>query len=147
MKKKILILNGPNLNLLHKRDSSIYGDLSLKKIEELSRKAAEDLGLEMTFEQSNNEDEIVNSIQKAIDQFDGIIINAAAYTHTSVAIRDALEIFDGPKIELHISNIFKREEFRHHSFLSDIVDGVICGLGPDGYKIAVSAIYSLIHKQ
>ena len=146
MKKKILILNGPNLNLLHKRDNRIYGDSSLQKLEELCRKTSSELGLEIEFKQSNIEGEIVNLIQKAIDEFDGIIINAAAYTHTSVAIRDALEIFQKPKIELHISNVFKREEFRHHSLISDIVDGVICGFGIDGYSIALSAMNSLIKK-
>lgn len=144
MKKKILILNGPNLNLLHKRDSKVYGDFSLQKVEDLCRKTSAELGLELEFKQSNSEDEIVNSIQKAIDNFDGIIINAAAYTHTSLAIHDALEIFQKPKIELHISNVFKREEFRHHSFLSNVVDGLICGFGANGYKIAVQAMNDIV---
>lgn len=146
MKNRILILNGPNLNLLHKRDKSIYGEASLEKIESDCVELAQELELEVELRQSNSEGELVNIIQEAIDNFDGIIINAAAYTHTSVAIRDALEIFDKPKIELHISNIFKREEFRHHSFLSEVVDSVICGLGTDGYSIALLAINNMLRK-
>lgn len=144
MKNRILILNGPNLNLLHKRDKSIYGEASLEKIEHDCVELAKELDLEVELRQSNSEGELVNIIQEAIDNFDGIIINAAAYTHTSIAIHDALEIFDKPKIELHISNIFKREEFRHHSFLSDVVDAVICGLGTDGYSIALLAINNML---
>jgi 3-dehydroquinate dehydratase II len=143
MKKKILILNGPNLNLLHKRDKTIYGDVSLEKIEHNCKALAKELAIEVSFRQSNNEGELVDIIQDAVDNFDGIIINAAAYTHTSVAIRDALEIFQKPKIELHISNIFKREEFRQNSFLSDVVDAVISGLGIDGYSIALLAMNNL----
>lgn len=142
--KKILILNGPNLNLLHKRDKSIYGDFSLEKAQKDCLELSEELALEVEFRQSNSESEIVDIIQEAIDEFDGIIINAAAYTHTSVAIHDALEIFQKPKIELHISNIFKREEFRHHSFISDVVDAVICGLGINGYSIALLSINNLV---
>ncbi len=147
MAKKILILNGPNLNLLHKRDKEIYGDSSLQKIEADCQALAKELGLEIEFKQSNNEGRLVDFIQDAIDTFDGIIINAAAYTHTSVAIRDALEMFQKPKIELHISNIFKREEFRQNSFLSDVVTAVISGLGVDGYTISLFAINNLLeHK-
>ncbi|MDX2083293.1 MAG: type II 3-dehydroquinate dehydratase [Rickettsiales bacterium] len=142
--KKILILNGPNLNLLHKRAKEIYGDSSLKKIENDCQILAKELGLQIEFKQSNNEGDLVNFIQDAVENFDGIIINAAAYTHTSIAIRDALEIFHKPKIELHISNIFKREEFRQNSFLSDVVDAVISGLGVEGYTIALLAINNLI---
>ncbi len=144
MKKRILILNGPNLNLLHKRDKKIYGDVSLEKIENDCRELAKELGVEVELRQSNNEGELVDFIQDAIENFDGIIINAAAYTHTSVAIRDALEIFQKPKIELHISNIFKREEFRQNSFLSDVVDAVISGLGVDGYGIALLAMSKMV---
>ncbi len=144
MPKKILILNGPNLNLLHKRDKEIYGDSSLQKIEEDCKLLAAELGLEVEFKQSNNEGRLVDFIQDAVDNFDGIIINAAAYTHTSVAIRDALEIFQKPKIELHISNVFKREEFRQNSYLSDVVTAVISGLGVDGYTISLFAINNLI---
>jgi 3-dehydroquinate dehydratase-2 len=146
MKKKILILNGPNLNLLHKRNKAIYGEASLTKIKHDCLKLAEELDLEVDFKQSNSEGDLVDFIQNAIDieNCDGIIINAAAYTHTSVAIRDALEIFDKPKIELHISNIFKREEFRQNSFLSDVVDAVISGLGVDGYTIALLAMNNMV---
>lgn len=142
--KKILILNGPNLNLLHKRDKAIYGDVSLGKIENDCKILAKELGLKVELQQSNSEGELVNIIQDAVENFDGIIINAAAYTHTSVAIRDALEIFQNPKIELHISNIFKREEFRQNSFLSDVVDAVISGLGVEGYTIALLAMNNMI---
>ncbi len=144
MKKKILVLNGPNLNLLHKRDKEIYGDSSLAKIEHDCQKLAEELDLKVEFQQSNNEGDLVNFIQDAIDNFDAIIINAAAYTHTSVAIRDALEMFHKPKIELHISNVFKREEFRHKSFLSPVVTAVISGLGVDGYAISILAMNNLL---
>ena len=142
-KKKILIINGPNLNLLHKRDKAVYGDSSLEKIAKDCEILADEIGIKIEFAQSNSESEIVELIQNAVDNFDGLIINAAAYTHTSVAIRDALEIFPYPKIELHISNIFKREEFRHHSFLSGTVDAVISGLGVNGYRIALMAINEL----
>ena len=144
MKKKILILNGPNLNLLHKRDKEIYGDVSLEKIEIDCREVGSQLDLEVELKQSNSEGELVDIIQDALDNFDGIILNAAAYTHTSVAIRDAMEMFTKPKIELHISNIFKREEFRQNSFLSDVVDAVISGLGINGYPIALTAISKMV---
>lgn len=144
MSKKILILNGPNLNLLHLRNKEIYGEASITKIEHDCRELGAELDLEVDFMQSNSESELVNAIQNAIDDCDGIIINAAAYTHTSVAIRDALEIFDKPKVELHISNIFKREKFRHKSLLSDVVDAVISGLGVDGYAISLLAINNII---
>lgn len=144
MKKKILIVNGPNLNLLHRRNKQIYGDSSIEKIERSCVSLANEIDLDITFKQSNFEGEIVTIIQDAIDNFDGIIINAAAYTHTSIAIRDALEIFPHPKIELHISNIFRRETFRHHSILSAAVNAVISGLGVSGYTIALLAIDGLI---
>lgn len=144
MSKKILIINGPNLNLLHKRNKAVYGDSSLEKIESDCASLAKELSLQLEFQHSNSEGEIVNLIQNAVDDFDGIVINAAGYTHTSVSIRDALEIFDKPKIELHISNIFKREEFRHHSYLSEVVDAVISGLGVKGYTIALLAISEMI---
>ena len=144
MTKKILILNGPNLNLLQKRDAKTYGGLSLEKAEKDCNELAKELGLEIEFVQSNSESDLVDVIQHSIDHFDGIIINAAAYTHTSIAIRDALEIFDKPKIELHISNIYKREEFRRNSYVSGVVDAVICGLGIKGYSIALLAINDLL---
>ena len=144
MQRKILILNGPNLNLLHKRNHSIYGEASLAKIEHDCKELAKQLDHEVELRQSNSEGELVDIIQFAIENFDGIIINAAAYTHTSVAIRDALEIFDKPKIELHISNIFKREEFRQASYLSDVVDAVISGLGIAGYTISLLAMNDMV---
>jgi 3-dehydroquinate dehydratase-2 len=144
--KKILIINGPNLNLLHLRDKKIYGEISIDKIIDECREIAKQVNLEIDYKQSNSESEIVNFIQDAIKKYQGLIINAAAYTHTSVAIRDALEIFHGKKIELHISNIFKREDFRHNSFLSEVVDGIICGLGVEGYIIALLAMHKIIDK-
>lgn len=142
--KKILIINGPNLNLLHKRDHTIYGNISLEKIKNNCLQLAKELELEINFIQSNSEAEIIEAIHNGIDNSDGVIINAGAYTHTSIAIRDALEIYTKPKIELHLSNIFKREPFRHHSYLSGIVDAVISGLGSNGYTIALLAINDLI---
>lgn len=145
--KKVLIINGPNLNLLNKRDPKIYGSASLQKAESDCVQLAKELSLNVDFKQSNSEGEIINFIQEALDKIDGIIINAAAYTHTSVAIADALEMFKGKKIELHISNIFKREEFRHHSFISPVVDAVISGLGIDGYSVSLLAINNLISEE
>ncbi len=144
MKKKVLILNGPNLNLLHLRNKEIYGDHSLSKAEDDCFNVAKELGLKIEFVQTNSESDLVNLIQSAIGNFDGIIINAAGFTHTSVAIRDALEIFSGAKIELHISNIFKREDFRKNSLLSDVVNAVISGLGIEGYSLSLLAINNLI---
>ncbi|MFT5703669.1 MAG: 3-dehydroquinate dehydratase-2 [Rickettsiales bacterium] len=146
-KKKILILNGPNLNMLAKRDVKIYGTGTLETAKKDCSGLAKELGLEIEFKQSNFEGEIIEQIQQAIGKVDGIIINAAAYTHTSVAIRDSLEMFNGSKVELHISNVFKREEFRHHSLLSDKVDASIFGFGIDGYSLALLGIRDLIaHK-
>ena len=145
--KKILIINGPNLNLLHLRDHKIYGNSSLQKIDIQCKNLAKEIGVILDFEQSNSEGAMVDIIQNAIDVYDGIIINAGAYTHTSIAIRDALEIFLGAKIELHISNVFIREEFRQNSYLSDIVDAVICGLGVSGYQIALLAIVKLLENK
>jgi 3-dehydroquinate dehydratase-2 len=142
--KRVLIINGPNLNLLHLRNKELYGDLSLEQISSDCSEIAKQLELEIEFIQSNFEGEIVEIIQKALDNFAGIIINPAGYTHTSVAIRDALEIFTGPKIELHLSNIYKREDFRKKSFVSAVVDGTISGLGAHGYTIALFAISNLI---
>jgi 3-dehydroquinate dehydratase-2 len=142
--KRILIINGPNLNLLHLRNKSVYGDLKLDKIASDCQEVAKQIEVEVNFVQTNHEGEIIDAIQSAIEHFDGIIINGAAFTHSSVAIRDALEIFTGPKIELHISNIYKREDFRRHSFISPVVDGVISGLGAHGYTIALFAINNMI---
>ena len=139
-RKKILIINGPNLNLLHKRNPEIYGNANLEQAKSDCQKLAKELNLDIDFKQSNLEGEIINLIQDAINKFDGIIINAAAYTHTSIAIRDALEMFGGKKIELHISNVFKREKFRQHSMISDVVDSVMCGFGIEGYALALLGI-------
>lgn len=142
--KKILILNGPNLNLLHMRDSNVYGYSSLENIEEECLELSKKIGVDLQFRQTNSEGGMVEEIQEAIEKFDAIVINAAGYTHTSVAIRDALDIFQGVKIELHISNIYKREDFRQKSLISSVVDGIICGLGVDGYPIALMAADKLI---
>ena len=138
--KKILVINGPNLNLLGTRETSIYGSKTLKEIEkELEAKAAE-MQATMDFRQSNHEGELVDWIQASREEYDGIIINAAAYTHTSIAIRDALIAVKKPVIEVHLSNIYQREEFRHHSFIADIALGQICGLGWMGYSLAFDAM-------
>ena len=147
MNNKIIIINGPNLNLLGEREQSQYGSITLEKLKEKCIKKSEELGLNVEFFQSNIEGEMVNTIQDARNNFDGIIINAAAFTHTSVAIRDALEVFKKPIIELHISNIYKREEFRQKSLISDIVTGGIFGLGADGYILAIISLEKLLHNE
>jgi 3-dehydroquinate dehydratase-2 len=141
---KILILNGPNLNLLGTREPEIYGRDTLLDIERKCRLHGQDIGYEIDFRQSNSEGEIVDWIQLAQQESDGIIINPAAYTHTSVAIMDALKQFNNPIIEIHISNIFSREPFRHHSYISPVANGVICGFGANGYSIALDAISQLV---
>ena len=146
MNNKIIIINGPNLNLLGEREQSQYGSITFKKLNEICKKKSEELNLDTEMFQSNVEGDLVNVIQDARNKFDGIIINAAAFTHTSVAIRDALNIFKNPIIELHISNIYKREEFRHKSLISDIVTGGIFGLGSDGYILAIIAMQKLLKK-
>ena len=146
MTNKIIIINGPNLNLLGEREQSQYGSINFNELKEICLKKSKDLGLNLEFTQSNVEGELVNIIQDSIKKFDGIIINAAAFTHTSVAIRDALSIFKKPIIELHISNIYKREEFRHKSLISDVVTGGIFGLGGDGYILAIIAMQKLLKK-
>ena len=143
MSKKIEIINGPNINLLGKREPNIYGNLTLEKINKEIEDYGKDLNLNTLFFQSNIEGEIVNKIQ-ASEKSDGIIINAAAFTHTSIAIHDALKSLDIPKIEVHISNIYKREEFRHKSLISNVVDGIICGLGVNGYKLALKGIKNIL---
>ena len=146
MNNKIIIINGPNLNLLGEREQSQYGSITFKELKEICLNKAKELGLVAEFFQSNIEGELVNLIQDSRKNFDGIIINAAAFTHTSVAIRDALNIFKKPTIELHISNIYKREEFRHKSLISDIVTGGIFGLGADGYILAIISMQKLLEK-
>ena len=147
MNNKIIIINGPNLNLLGEREQSQYGSVTYKELKEICAKKSNELGLKLEFAQSNVEGELVNIIQESRKKFDGIIINAAAFTHTSVAIRDALDIFKKPIIELHISNIYKREEFRQKSLISDIVTGGIFGLGIDGYILAIISMQKLLENE
>ncbi len=147
MNRTILVLNGPNLNLLGKREPDIYGHTSLDDIRRATEERAKTHELTVDFRQSNDEGEIVSAIQSARTDARGIIINAAAYTHTSVAILDALLACDVPVIELHLSNIYKREEFRHHSFVSRAATGIICGFGAHGYELAVEAMAHLIGKE
>ena len=146
MNNKIIIINGPNLNLLGEREQSQYGSVTFKELKGICAKKSNELGLKVEFAQSNVEGELVNIIQESRKKFNGIIINAAAFTHTSVAIRDALDIFQKPIIELHISNIYKREEFRQKSLISDIVTGGIFGLGIDGYILAIISMQKLLKK-
>jgi len=147
MNNKVIIINGPNLNLLGEREQSQYGSITFNKLKEICLNKSKELGLEAEFLQSNIEGEIVNIIQDSIKNIDGIIINAAAFTHTSVAIRDALSVFKKPIIELHISNIYKREEFRQKSLLSDIATGGIFGLGSDGYILAIISMQKLLKNE
>ena len=146
MISKILFINGPNLNLLGEREQSQYGSISFKELKDNCINKSKELGLDIEFAQSNIEGEIVNLIQNSRKKFDGMIINAAAFTHTSVAIRDALSIFKKPIIELHLSNIYKREEFRHKSLISDIVTGGIFGLSDNGYILAIIAMQKILKK-
>ena len=147
MNNKIIIINGPNLNLLGEREQSQYGLDTFEQIKEKCLKKSKELGLEVNFTQSNLEGEIVNIIQEARKEFKGMIINAAGFTHTSVAIRDALSLFKKPIIELHISNIYKREEFRHKSLISDIATGGIFGLGTEGYILAIISIQKILENE
>ncbi|HRK95025.1 MAG TPA: type II 3-dehydroquinate dehydratase [Rhodospirillales bacterium] len=139
MTTQILVLNGPNLNLLGRREPKIYGSQTLADIEADCRRRAEALGLGLDWRQSNAEGELVDWIQGAAGRYLAIVINAGAYTHTSVAILDALLAAELPIFEVHLSNIFRREEFRHHSYVSKAAQGVICGLGPLGYELAIEA--------
>ena len=142
--KKIIILNGPNLNLLGEREKSQYGNFTLKDIEKTCKEFAKKNNLDISFFQSNMEGELVEKIQESRNDQDGLVINAGGYTHTSVAIHDALKIIKFPIIELHISNIYNREEFRHKSLISKVANGIICGFGTEGYEMAVNAIKKLI---
>ena len=144
MTTKILIINGPNLNLLGKREENHYGKTTFEELQQNCQDYAKNKDIGLTFKQTNIEGEIVSLIQESNKKFDGLIINAAGYTHTSVAIRDALVIFKKPSIELHISNIYKREEFRRKSMISDVVTGIICGLGANGYILAINAMHELL---
>ena len=147
MSNKIIIINGPNLNLLGEREQSQYGSTTFDQIKENCLKKGKEIGLEIDFAQSNIEGEIVNIIQEARKKYNGIIINAAGFTHTSVAIRDALDIFKKPIIELHISNIYKREEFRHKSLISGVVTGGIFGLGSEGYILAIISLQKTLSNE
>ena len=146
MNNKIIIINGPNLNLLGEREQSQYGSTTFKDLKENCLKKSNEIGIEIDFLQSNIEGELVSLIQDSRKKYDGMIINAAGFTHTSVAIRDALALFKRPIIELHISNIYKREEFRHKSLISDIVTGGIFGLGSEGYILAIISMQKLLKK-
>ena len=144
---KIIIINGPNLNLLGEREQSQYGSINYDQLKKNCESEASNLGIDISFVQSNVEGEIVNIIQDARNSYDGMIINAAGFTHTSVAIRDALDIFKKPVIELHISNIYKREEFRKKSLISDVVTGGIFGLGTEGYILAIIRLHKMLKNE
>ena len=146
MTKKILIINGPNLNLLGEREKSKYGKTSLEEVKKNCEQHGKSIDLEIKFEQSNIEGEIVTMIQKAKGVYDGIIINAAGYTHTSVAILDALLAVKIPTIEVHITNIYNREEFRKKSLISKAANGIICGFGINGYIMALDSIKKILSK-
>ncbi len=141
---RVLVINGPNINLLGQRDAAIYGSETLDDLENLCVNTGAKFGIAVRCYQSNSEGDIITAIHKAIedreDRIAGIVINAGAYSHTSYAIRDALEVFSGRIIEVHLSNIYRREEFRHHSVLSEVAQGVIVGLGFEGYVLAISAM-------
>ncbi|HEY1412154.1 MAG TPA: type II 3-dehydroquinate dehydratase [Rhodopila sp.] len=147
MSRLVYVLNGPNLNLLGKRQPHIYGHETLADVERDCRAVGADLGLEIRFLQSNREYEIIDWIHEAREAAGAIVINPAAFTHTSVAILDALNTFDAPVIEVHISNVHKREEFRHHSFVSIRADGVIAGFGTQGYQLALRRVARLIDEK
>lgn len=142
-KRPILVLHGPNLNMLGDRETEIYGDASLADIDRMLAELGTQLGLDVTARQSNSEGELVSAIQGARGVHTGLLINAAAYTHTSVAIRDAVLSFQGPVVEVHLSNVHKREEFRHRSLLADVVTGQICGFGADSYLLGLRALATL----
>jgi len=144
---KILVLNGPNLNLLGTREPEVYGAETLADIEAAMRAKAERAGLAIDFRQSNSEAELVQWVQEARDEAAGLVVNAGAYTHTSVALLDALRMIDVPVVEVHLSNIFRREEFRHHSYVSQAATGMISGFGARGYELAVDAMNNLIQQQ
>ena len=143
MSKKLYIINGPNLNLLGKREPEKYGNISLDQIKTLCIEKCNKHNLNLSFFQSNIEGELISKIHKAIDDGNGIIINAGALTHTSIGLLDALNMFKGPKIELHITNIYARENFRHKSFISPVVNGIIAGFGFNSYLLAIEAIKDL----
>ena len=147
MNNKIIIINGPNINLLGEREQSQYGSTTFEELKINCLKKSNEIGINLEFTQSNIEGELVSLIQHARNEYDGMIINAAGFTHTSVAIRDALDLFKKPIIELHISNIYKREEFRHKSLISDIATGGIFGLGVEGYILAIISIQKILQNE
>ena len=147
MNNKIIIINGPNINLLGEREQSHYGSTTFEELKINCLKKSNEIGINLEFTQSNIEGELVSLIQHARNEYDGMIINAAGFTHTSVAIRDALDLFKKPIIELHISNIYKREEFRHKSLISDIATGGIFGLGAEGYILAIISIQKILQNE
>ena len=147
MSNNIIIINGPNLNLLGEREQSQYGSITFEELKKNCLNRGKELNINIEFTQSNIEGEIVNIIQAARKKHDGIIINAAGFTHTSVSIRDALDIFKKPIIELHISNIYKREEFRHKSLISGVVTGGIFGLGAEGYILAIISLQKTLQNE
>ncbi len=147
MAKPIYILNGPNLNLLGTREPEIYGSQTLDDIAKLSETHAQSLGLSTAFHQSNAEGQLIDWIHQARNDGAGIILNAGAYTHTSIAIADALSAAELPVIELHLSNVFAREPFRHHSYIAPVANGVICGFGATGYRLALSAMSDILNPQ
>ena len=147
MNNKIIIINGPNLNLLGEREQSQYGSTTYEQLKENCSRKGQEIGLDIEFAQSNIEGELVNIIQDARKTFDGMIINAAGFTHTSVSIRDALDLFKKPIIELHLSNIYKREEFRQKSLISDVVTGGIFGLGSEGYILAIISLQNTLQNE
>ena len=147
MKKKIIIINGPNLNLLGEREKEKYGNITLKEIEKECKNFAKKKDVLLTFTQSNIEGKIVDLIQDSRKKYDGLIINAAGYTHTSVAIRDSLMILNIPVVELHITNIYNREKFRHKSLISKAAKSIICGFGVKGYVLAIDGIKEIIKNE
>lgn len=147
MARAILILNGPNLNMLGQREPALYGAGTLADIEAACMEKGKQLGIGIDFRQSNTEGTLVDWIQAATGTFAGIVINAGAYTHTSVAIHDALRAAALPVIEVHLSNVYVREAFRHHSYISPVAKGIIVGLGPQGYTMAIDALYTLINAE
>jgi 3-dehydroquinate dehydratase-2 len=144
MAKPVHVLNGPNLNLLGTREVEIYGTETLADIEQRCRAAADRLGLAILFAQTNGEGELVSLVQRAGTEASGVVLNAAAYTHTSLALQDALKMLAVPLVEIHLSNVYKREPIRHKSFVSPLATGVICGFGPFGYELALEAIARLV---
>ncbi|MFH1158339.1 MAG: type II 3-dehydroquinate dehydratase [Pseudomonadota bacterium] len=142
----ILVLNGPNLNMLGVREPDVYGVKNLDAIAAECEEYAAELGCSVDFRQSNHEGELVTIVQEARDGCSGVIINGGAYSHTSIALLDALKLLDIPVIEVHISNVFKRESFRHHSYISEAAQGVICGFGAHGYILALNAMCALLEE-